>query len=55
MPGPGKYDDKNEWKDKILGSFKGGERNTYIDKIFKHGGEQVSPTAYKNIIPFEKQ
>jgi len=30
QPGPDKYEKPNEWKDKILGSFKGGPRNTFI-------------------------
>jgi hypothetical protein len=58
IPGPGKYEKPNQYKDMILGLFKGGERNTYIDQIFKVGKRdenQVSPTKYQSIDKFGKE
>jgi len=46
VPGPGMYKSKNEWKDSILGHMKGGEKITFISKIFKTAGEKPSPAQY---------
>lgn len=41
-PAPCTYDVSPKWKTTILGSMKGGKRNSYIDQIYRH--EQVKPS-----------